>query len=549
MAGDEERVSKKRLIKVMLQPKTLRIFIWLLIVIAHFALAVVFISDRSPDTDAALTGFPLDDAWIHMVYGRSIANHGLPYYNKGELEAGFTSSIWMFIVALAELLARLFNASPVVVLKTLGILIAATGSVLLFEICYVLIGNIWISLAGALLLALDPVIGFSQISGMEVCLAAAFLLGAILMQVRDRFFAAGLLSSAAYLTRPETIVILPILFFTFMFQAKSLRLSRQKILNLAHLIVPTLVAMILWGSYCFIVNGHPLPNTFYVKFYHHDILEGIARTFGTIVLSLSALSLHAGKVLYLIGAIALAIRIRTRIIPVLILPYVFLVAVGATRYMPPGSGAYFYWLRYTVPALPFLFIPIAAGLYSFWNSPSWFQKRASRNVSPSLRVTVKILTIVLLIMCFLGYPKQLIFRKHQFAWNCQNINEVQVTAGLWIKQNLAIDQSVMTTDAGAILYFGNRRTIDLLGLNNSKVLFDDQIRYNILKDPEILATLASKYHTPYLLTFPPSFPYLMQHPDFQKHFTIVRNFRSKFYTVSPGEYLSTMSVFKLNNPR
>ena len=56
----------------------------------HLASAGWLLADRSPGTDAALSGLPLDDAWIHRVYSRGIARHGTPQYNDGAVENGFT---------------------------------------------------------------------------------------------------------------------------------------------------------------------------------------------------------------------------------------------------------------------------------------------------------------------------------------------------------------------------------------------------------------------------------------------------------------------------
>src|SRR5688500_19976530 len=49
-------------------------------------------------------GFPLDDAWIHMVYGRSLAEDGLLAFNTGVPTTGSTSPLWAGLVAIAHLL-------------------------------------------------------------------------------------------------------------------------------------------------------------------------------------------------------------------------------------------------------------------------------------------------------------------------------------------------------------------------------------------------------------------------------------------------------------
>ena len=45
-------------------------------------------------------GFPLDDAWGHLVYGRALATWQGLAYNPGQPEAGVTSPLWTYLCAL-----------------------------------------------------------------------------------------------------------------------------------------------------------------------------------------------------------------------------------------------------------------------------------------------------------------------------------------------------------------------------------------------------------------------------------------------------------------
>ncbi|HSB35228.1 MAG TPA: hypothetical protein VLH41_00020, partial [Thermoanaerobaculia bacterium] len=52
-----------------------------------------------------LRGLPLDDAWIHAVYGRELARSGSLAYNPGEPMTGETAPLWAVVVAVAHLVA------------------------------------------------------------------------------------------------------------------------------------------------------------------------------------------------------------------------------------------------------------------------------------------------------------------------------------------------------------------------------------------------------------------------------------------------------------
>src|SRR4051794_8476202 len=48
------------------------------------------------DAGAARRDFPLDDAWIHLVYARNLWSHATLAYNPGVPESGASSVLWVF---------------------------------------------------------------------------------------------------------------------------------------------------------------------------------------------------------------------------------------------------------------------------------------------------------------------------------------------------------------------------------------------------------------------------------------------------------------------
>ncbi len=49
-------------------------------------------------------GFPLDDAWIHQVYARNLAQRGEFAFTPGEPSAGSTSPLWTIALSVGYLL-------------------------------------------------------------------------------------------------------------------------------------------------------------------------------------------------------------------------------------------------------------------------------------------------------------------------------------------------------------------------------------------------------------------------------------------------------------
>ena len=61
------------------------------LLLGALVLALVWTTGRSANPGPI--GFRLDDAWIHMVYARSLVREGGFHYNTGEPETGMCSDV------------------------------------------------------------------------------------------------------------------------------------------------------------------------------------------------------------------------------------------------------------------------------------------------------------------------------------------------------------------------------------------------------------------------------------------------------------------------
>ncbi len=501
---------------------------WLILLTVHIILALFFLLDRSPGTDAAFSGFPLDDAWIHLVYAQNLAHSGLPYYNQGIAEAGFTSPLWMIFGALAHLVFFTTGISPVVIMKVLGILLAWLTSVAIFEICFYFARRTLPALLGGLYTATLPLFAFSQVSGMEVCLAAGLSGWAIIQLLKNRSLASGILLGLGAITRPEN-TILTLLVVILALLSKRNKSDPPKSDSIMKLLLPTIILLSFWSSTCLLITGHPLPNTYYAKFTDSYFWGGFGRIMSEVIFKMPAMFLFSGALLYFLGVgQMLKIQKGKMALLIIIYPWLFLCGIAFSRNMPPQSGLYYYWLRYLVPAIPFIFIPLALGFELLWNSAKPLTHPKSKT---NILRAPKLLAILLILLSWIRLPSQLQFRSNQYAWNCQNINEVQVELGRWVNEHTPPDAVIAVNDSGALRYFGKRKTIDLIGLNNQNILFNRELAVDIYRSPSTLTKFLKNQNAHYLIIFPTWFAPLVQSEEFKKYFKMITYRKSENYTI------------------
>jgi hypothetical protein len=193
--------------------------------------------------------------------------------------------------------------------------------------------------------------------------------------------------------------------------------------------------------------------------------------------------------------------------------------------MPQGSGIYFYWLRYVLPALPFMFIPLAFGMERMWMAHEHVSLVENRKHQ---KVILRTMALIVAGFMFYSCPKQIRLRADQFSWNCQNVNEINVAMGKWIRENVPPMARVMTNDAGAIKYYSTQQTIDLLGLNSHGILFSRTPMARTLAD---FISLMDTLKVNYLAIFPFWYQELVRAPQFGRYFKSIYETRSDYYTI------------------
>jgi hypothetical protein len=261
------------------------------------------------------------------------------------------------------------------------------------------------------------------------------------------------------------------------------------------ILAPTAALVGGWMLYCQLVSGYPLPSTFYAKFASRQefFARNLLTVFTQVLPSWPWFARGTGLVLWGIGAVALFRRGLVAGLTV-VFPVLFLLAVAASQLITEPWP--FYWQRYLLPAHPLVLVALGVGATG---AVAWAWQRRRRAWAPAYAIGVAVLVLGALS----DLPAALRRSASLFAWNCQNIEELNVAMAKWLRDNTPTAETIAVTDAGAARYFADRRIVDLVGLNDHRHLHRDPIREREVLGVRILST------------FPAWLPSLRDHPAWQ----------------------------------
>ena len=438
----------------------------------------------------ALFDFPLDDAWIHRVYSRSFAfGHGFAY-NAGCQEAGASSPLWAIVTAPAEWLGLNNPDYAAFGVKLITVMLGLTVVLASVRIARQLSGSVVVAGIAGVLVAVEPRLLFSSWSGMETVLLVAIWAWSCVALIERRWILFLALLGCAPVARPEAVVILPAAAMGIVGLVRSHRAVRFAIAGLLLLVGP----MLCWSLFCLRVTGHFLPNTFYLKAHPFE-LNG-----NTLLLGVRAMTSQglASLWAYPVGMAAFFVFCAMRkpraggacLLMLVGFAVVYLFGVVGTRSLVLDG---YYWTRWIDPAAIVLSIPFSIGLgllvmplvrrcgrdlESSADGPASDRpggRTTTPDAVPSAHGAVAVVLLSLGALAALvsvpAYCRTFADRRAHLASDSRAIHLVNVDMGEWIKENTRPDDVVGVNDAGAIHYFGDRYTIDLIGLNNADVAF------------------------------------------------------------------------------
>jgi hypothetical protein len=447
-------------------------------------------------------GFPLDDAWIHRVYSRSFAfGHGFAY-NDGEQEAGSTSPLWAIVTVPAHWLEGAGDGTVPAAVKLIGVLLGLAALAAVIRIGARIGGSPLAGFFAAAIFALEPRFLFSSLAGMENILLVALWAWGCDALLGRRHLAALVFFALMPVTRPEAIVLLPLCIPALVALARRRAWERATSAAWGRATVLTwvipLVPVVLWFLFCESATGHFLPNTFYVK------AQPFALDFDRIGIAWRSISWNglvpwtawiAGLVAFLAVCLGAGRRRGVwRFLLLMIPPLVYLAAVVGSRTIVFDG---YYWTRWLDPAVIVLMIPFSIGIGAFvarWITPGG---PAAGDASPApfgrYRAIAGVAAVAVLVTSTVSYRQSYIDRRDHLSSDSRAIHLLNVQTGKWIAENTPPSSVVAVNDAGAIRYFGRRKTIDLEGLNHARIAFRETTKEQAIAGADWLAIFPGWY--------------------------------------------------------
>ncbi|MDD2621164.1 MAG: hypothetical protein PHC92_10925 [Syntrophomonadaceae bacterium] len=452
---------------------------YVIAVITTLTLAGFYLLNQSSGGNAAWVGLPLDDGWIHLSYARSLAENGWFYYNPGEAEAGMSSPAWVIILGFAYKVLTPLNVSPQWCAKGLSLLFAIGVPILVYHLAKALkLDRKWAWAAG-LLAILEPNLAYGNVAGMEVSMFTFLTLLALLLSWYERYILAGLVLGLMVITRGEgtlnalIIGIIPLGMLYFKGHQNLKFIDKNELFLGLKLFLPSFLLGIAWVIYNYSINGHPLPNSYYVKhnfalgyFNLENIINVIQGYLGHLLL-FKGIMLPLTITLLIIAIYALYHNKQLIMsIPLILIPFIQLYAFSINiKVLAVATPWTYFTRRYMDFIIPILILLIIVALDFLWKAASRSQNRFIITSTPLLMYVV----IIFITINLFQFNKVFI---EEYSWNTDNIEKVEVEMGKWVRDNIPANASIAVTDAGAVRFWSrpDHRIIDFMGLNSYRCI-------------------------------------------------------------------------------
>ncbi|MEM9554913.1 MAG: hypothetical protein AAGC60_11685 [Acidobacteriota bacterium] len=451
-------------------------------------------------------GFPLDDAWIHLRFARALAlGDGLTYDPAGAVwVGGSTAPLWTALLALGFVLP----GRPVLVVSLLLGLVSFLALVVAVDRFARALGLSagWAGVAAGLVAGCHWLV-WSALSGMEIALFTALAVAGLAAHAQERrgdhVPRAPALLALSCLARPEGVLPLMAVLADRWIELHAGRprprrdpralVAAGSALALG---LPTLLVYRLLG-------GSWLPTTFAAK--TGDGFD-LVPSLGYLQL-VGGLLLGAAPLLAPLALVGLGRLVRLpqgRPLAAWLLGQPLAYALLATPGAPPPMGNFG---RYHFPLLPLLLLAAVVGLERLL--------RGARR--PVVLAVVGLVALPQAALLAVGPPR--------YTQTVANVQDSDVRAACWLRENLPPEAVLGVQDIGAVGYFAPHRLVDLAGIVTPEV-----VPVLLGTDPEApadgatneryweerLVDFLAEREVDYLVVFAESYPALAASPSFRR---------------------------------
>ncbi len=386
----------------------------------------------------AFWSFKIDDAYISFVYAKNlIQGAGLTY--NGLVVEGYSNFLWTLLIAPFIGLGW----DPLIAARLISLGCSLVTLYLTERLMRRFCPTLSPLATGLSLLTVGVSVPFAAwtMGGLETALMTLEVVLVIFLETSAQAYQerwSMVVALAGALTRPEGAMLFPIIATHRLIMRRQ---SLRRFVRQSVIFVGPFAVYLLWR---YATYGYWLPNTAYVKLDTTPATIAAAASWLLSYLQLRPLT----AVLLMLGAVRLLGRRRWArpdwsLVLAVIGAYTVFVLYSGPDWMPHH--------RFLVPVVPLLGLLVARALSVF--TRAWLI-RAGYIIAASGIVLEVILALTV------ALPVSPRFGDY---------TDGLIRGGQWIKQTTTPQDIIAVVDAGALAYYSERRTIDILGLNDSHI--------------------------------------------------------------------------------
>ena len=455
---------QKRISKVKSEPdillkyipdKKISVFVYAAIIAITILLPILIVAGAYGRN--GYFGFPLDDPWIHLTFAKNLAKYfSFSYFKNEMVTAGSTSPIYTALLAVGFFISNnefLLSYFP-------GILFLVAAAIFFYKLSSHDFDkeNLFAILCTAIFVS-DKWMNFISVSGMETTMYIFILIACAYFYKKKKSIPFAVFAGLIIWTRPDGVAFYAALIVDYLwllFTSKSDKnleiFSKKDYIKIATIFSAMLL---LYFAMNIMLSSSLLPNTYTAKLTYYspefksrsDFLKDEVWNYFT---SGGYGIIMAG---FIIAVLIMLKDVFKKKYNTSILYIGFIVAlVFEYWYKLPYAHRFG---RYMMPVIPFFILASAFGYREIFFAIGKYMK----GKAVYLVLSVVIFGAMLILNAVNFKPTSA-----SYSEECKYINDRQVTAALWLRNNTKPEDIIATHDVGAIGFYSERKIIDIAGL-------------------------------------------------------------------------------------